>query len=83
MVEAEAAILRLFSKRGCTAGYLKPKLLTLAIASGRLSILTPPGGAAADSQYGCVVRPHATAVPHDLRTLVTYRGYFCSSACMP
>lgn len=55
MVDAEAAILRLFAKRGFSGGYLKAKLLALAIAHRRLSILMPPS-ATTDSKYGCVVR---------------------------
>lgn len=55
MVEAEAAILRLFSKRGRTGGYLRPRLVALATGRGRLSVLIPPSGSP-DAKYGCVVR---------------------------
>lgn len=55
MVEAEASIVRLFAKRGFSGGYSKAKLVALAVARRRLSVLIPPR-ACSDGKYGCVVR---------------------------
>ena len=52
--QAEAAILRLFSKRERTGGYLTLMLLALAISSGHAAVLIPPSGSR-DVKYGGTV----------------------------